>query len=140
MEIVTPERFRANKNNEQRVEQPFKEVNLTPFGIDLTAGEYCVHLTKDLVIKLVSEAEVEVRPGDSVIVETEERLDVPPDWVGLIFPKRKLTEDGLFQPGGGGKVDPGWNNRLKVAFKNEGYKTIKLKRGTRICCVAFWQF
>jgi len=137
MELITDEVFRNNVEGEQNMLDPFRWDHVERFGVDLTAGEHCVNVTKAETVRLGEAQELEVRPGDFVIVDTDEYLRVPDSCLGLLLPKVSLMLRGLSQSGG--KVDPGFRGRLRVALKNEGYEVVKLKRGEPICNVAFWR-
>ena len=136
MELVTDEVFKHNNRREQSMVEPFNWERVKRFGIDLTVGEHCNNVTKAQTTSLSAGEKLEVRPGDFVIVETDEYLRVPDTHLGLVFPKVSLTLRRLFQSGG--KVDPGFKGRLRIALKNEGHEVVELKRGDPICNVAFW--
>ena len=137
MELVTEQEFRENIQNVQEMVRPFKAEYLEPIGIDLTVGEHCINMTRGHAISLGVGEELEMRPGDFVIIFTNESLYVRDDYLGLLFPKVSLTLKGLSQSGG--KVNPRFSGQLRVALKNEGHEVVRLKHKERICNVAFWR-
>jgi len=137
MELITKQAFMNDEQGVQGLVQPFKRGHLEPFGIDLTVGKHCINVTKDQTMRLDEGQEFEMRPGDFVIVDTDEYLRVPEHYFGLVFPKVSLTLRRLSQSAG--KVNPGFKGVLRVALKNEGYEVVKLNQGERICNVAFWR-
>ena len=137
MDLITNKVFMNDEQGVQSLVHPFLSDHLDGIGIDLTVGDICRNVTKDDTIRLNGGQEFEVRRGDFVIIDTAEDLRVSDSYLGMVFPKVSLTLRGLSQSAG--KVNPGFNGRLRIPLKNEGYETVKLKKGTRICNVVFWR-
>jgi deoxycytidine triphosphate deaminase len=135
MELVTYDDFDKNSNGEQDVIHPFEIEHLQPLGIDLTLGQDCYNLTTGKGEKLGKDDVFPVRHGDFVVVWTEETLHVRDDWFGLVCSKVSLIGQGLTHFGT--KVDPGFEGKLQLSFRNDGHRVIKLKRGQPICNVIF---
>jgi dCTP deaminase len=72
-----------------------------------------------------------LRPGNAVLIQTEEVVFVPRNILGYVVPKV-----GLLQKGGSNtlsKIDPGYNGPLIVTLFNLGKKELSLKRGEPFC-------
>jgi len=80
---------------------------------------------------------IKIAPGASVIVETEENLELPRKMFGIIIPKVKLLQMGLSNTSS--KVDPGYGGPLQVTVFNLGKKTSELKRLQKFCALCILQ-
>jgi deoxycytidine triphosphate deaminase len=76
-----------------------------------------------------------IRPGDLVVVGTQERFRVPHDVQGQVSPKAKLTTVGLLFPTT--HVDPGYTGPLYLPIFNAGPSTVRLPLALAIGKVEF---
>lgn len=110
---------------------------LDSLGYDFRLGEEVRFVTTCKDIKLSGNEEIEILPNETVIVRTEEILDLPDDVFAIGSPKMSLLIDGLWAHGG--KTDPGYNSKLTLGFQNVGSKPCKVKRGQRIFHLTFFK-
>ena len=110
---------------------------LDPLGYDLRLGADMQLVTKGEVKTLSHNEKIEIYPGETVIVRTEEVLDLPNDMFAIGSPKMKLLLDGLWAHGG--KTDPRYRGPLILGFQNVGSKPCILKRGQKIFHLTFFR-
>lgn len=88
-------------------------------------------------IEEVEEDCITVKPGEYLLVETVEKVNMPNDLLARILPR-----SSLYRCGGGLRhavVDPGYKGTLTFGLKNEGFFDLHLERGARICQIVFEQ-
>lgn len=79
----------------------------------------------------------QVRPHQAVVIRTLEKVRLPGDILGLITGKGKhIWKGGFISPG---KIDPGFEDNLCVAFYNAGRRTIEFAEGDPICVACFFE-
>jgi deoxycytidine triphosphate deaminase len=110
---------------------------LDPMGYDLRLGNEVRCVTKGSNQEMCEGAEILVYPGESIIVKTEEVLNLPDDVYAIGSPKMSLLVQGLWAHGG--KTDPGYNLSLNLGFQNVGSRPCKLKRGQKIFHLTFFK-
>ena len=76
---------------------------------------------------------VTLRPGQALIIQTQEYVHFPRRLVGIIAPKVRLLESGLSTTFS--KVDPGYRGNLLITLFNLGQTVRKLKRGDAFCAL-----
>lgn len=76
-----------------------------------------------------------IKPKQTVVVVTEEKLNLPEDIVGRILTKGKLFSIGLLPVNT--YADPGFTGNLGIVLFNSSNKYIKIKRGEPICKIEF---
>lgn len=107
---------------------PFSEMNLQPASYDLTIGDVDAEQKED--------GRWEVKPGESVLISTAERVSIPNNIAGFLKDKSSFLRSGLQI--GQGFVDPGFNGNLTVLFINHNSDTIvDLYSGTPFCQIVF---
>ena len=74
-----------------------------------------------------------LRPGNAVLIQTEEVLFLPRSLFGYVVPKVTLLQKGISNTLS--KVDPGYNGPLVVTLFNLGKKDLPLKRRERFCSI-----
>jgi len=75
-------------------------------------------------------------PGQWLLAETLEYIEIPPSLVGILVGKSSLARFGL-QIESAGYVDPGWKGVLTLEIKNLGEYTIVLRPEMMICQIRF---
>ena len=115
----------------------FQSICLDPMGYDLRLGAEVRLVTKGKTEQLGATGEIEIYPGETVIVKTDEILNLPDDVFAIGSPKMKLLVQGLWAHGG--KTDPGYNLPLNLGFQNVGGKPCTLKRGQKIFHLTFFK-
>ncbi len=75
--------------------------------------------------------EINLLPGNAVIIETEEWVEFPKWRFGQILPRVSLLQQGIANTPS--KVDPGYKGRLLITAFNHGKRTVSLRRGQRFC-------
>jgi len=101
--------------------------------VDLSAGQYYMHPGNAQRFKL--EKPYKLKPGKCIVVETEEKLNVPDGVIGLLCSRGSLTERGLLVPNT--KVDPFFGGHLDISIYNAGQRPIVIERGLRFCSIIF---
>jgi len=117
--------------------QGFVSDCLDPMGYDLRLGADMRLVTRGEVQVLNEGGEIEIYPGETIIVRTEEVLNLPDDVFAVGSPKMKLLVEGLWAHGG--KTDPGYNLPLNLGFQNVGSKPCQLGRGQKIFHLTFFK-
>lgn len=98
---------------------------------DLRVGsEYRGHHDQEKT-ELGDDAFVVVRPGNAVLIQSEEIVFLPRKLFGYIVPKVTLLQKGLTNTIS--KVDPGYNGPLIVTLFNLGRSEQRLKRRDPFC-------
>lgn len=136
MRIIAAEELKS-LSKAQTLIVPFFEENLTPVGLDLTLGGECINSTVGESVNLDKGEILEIQHGDYVHVVTQERISMPSSWFGMIFAKVSLAMKGLTHLGT--KIDPGFVGHLILTFRNDAHTVIRLKKGDKICNVAFFE-
>jgi deoxycytidine triphosphate deaminase len=70
-----------------------------------------------------------LRPGQSVVVSTYERISLPASLGGIVFPPSKLSSSGILVANIG-HIDPGFEGQLRFTIINMGGSDYPLERGT----------
>ena len=73
---------------------------------------------------------LKVRPHTGVVIETNEVIALPLNVYGLIFGAGSNIYKGILISGG--KIDPGFNGKLRIGYYNAGNETIYLKTGDKL--------
>jgi dCTP deaminase len=76
---------------------------------------------------------IELSPGATVIVQTEEALHLPRGLFGTIVPKVSLLQHGVSNTSS--KVDPGFHGHLLITIFNLGREIVSLRRGAPLCAL-----
>ena len=117
--------------------QGFKGNCLDPMGYDLRLGGEVLLVTRGKTEKLSAREKIEIYPGETVIVKTEEVLNLPENVFAIGSPKMSLLVQGLWAHGG--KTDPGYNLSLNLGFQNVGGKPCTLEKGQKIFHLTFFK-
>lgn len=73
---------------------------------------------------------IKVRPHTGVVIETNEEIALPLNIYGLIFGAGSNIYKGIFISGG--KIDPGFNGKLRIGYYNTSNESINLKTGDKL--------
>jgi deoxycytidine triphosphate deaminase len=79
-----------------------------------------------------------VQPGEVVFVLSEERLNLSPDMVAILSPKRKLSHEGILSTGGL-FIDPGYRGRLLVGLYNFSSSRWPIIAGKKLIAATFYK-
>lgn len=106
--------------------------NISPASIDLTLfGLEIVH--EDGKKSSVPLGSYNLKPGEFVLMSTNEMVDMPDDYVGVVKGKSSLARKGLMVECAG-FVDPGFSGQITLEIKNLNQKrTLPLRDGMKIC-------
>jgi dCTP deaminase len=104
---------------------------------DLRVGPRYRHPREEKETPLFHDMAIRISPGASVIIETEEYVELPRKMFGLIIPKVTLLQRGLSNTSS--KVDPGYPGHLQVTVFNLGNTTEELKRLDKFCALCIFQ-
>ena len=105
-----------------------------PASLELSVGQRWLNHRDGSFYRVPAEG-LQVRPHQAVVVETEQRLALPLNVFALVTGKGKYIFQGVFISSG--KIDPGFNGKLKIGFHNGGETTISLMPGTPFCTTCF---
>lgn len=75
----------------------------------------------------------DIGPGESVMVRTGLRVEIPSGCVGLEFPRSGLGTNGITFRNCVGVIDSGYRGEVLAALWNTTYRTFHVERGDRIC-------
>lgn len=107
-----------------------------PSSIDLTVGEKCFFL-KDNKYYDFPEDGIHVKAFTSILVESEQKLGLPYNIFGLVTGKGNKIFQGTFISTG--KINPGFNGKLKIGLFNGSDKSITIKKGDPLCTCVFFE-
>lgn len=98
---------------------------------DLRVGREYRHYRHRNKTELPEDGTILLRPGDAVLIQTEESLHMPRSLFGYVVPKVSLLQLGITNTLS--KVDPGYPGYLVVTLFNVGTTTQRIKRGEAFC-------
>jgi dCTP deaminase len=100
---------------------------------DLRVGsEYRGHRDAEKT-ELLEGRELILRPGNAMLIQSEEVLFLPRKLFGYVVPKVTLLQKGVSNTLS--KIDPGYNGPLIVTLFNLGKKDLRLKRHDPFCSI-----
>jgi dCTP deaminase len=100
---------------------------------DLQVGsEYKSHRDAEKT-ELTDDGDLLLRPGNAVLIQSEEVLFVPRKLFGYVVPKVALLQKGVTNTLS--KVDPGYNGPLIVTLFNLSKNDLRLKRRDSFCSI-----
>lgn len=79
--------------------------------------------------------EIVLKPGDFYLVKTMERVNMPPDLVGIFKPRSTLHRMGILLRTS--QVSPGYSGELIFGLVNVGPCSVRLELGARIVHLMF---
>lgn len=101
--------------------------------VDLSVGEY--YMNPGNAQRFKFDRGYKLKPGRCIVVETEEKLNVPDGFLGLLCSRGSLTERGLIVPNT--KIDPIFGGHLDISMFNSGQRPILVEHGMKFCSVVF---
>lgn len=75
----------------------------------------------------------DIGPGESVMVRTGLRVEIPSGCVGLEFPRSGLGSKGITIRNAVGVIDSGYRGEVMCPLWNTTYRTFHVERGDRVC-------
>lgn len=105
-------------------------------SLDLTVGQFIFDSKSGDKLGLSGEGYT-LRAGHSVVVYTAERVYLPLNVLGLLSGKGSLIYYGVFISQG--KIDPGFQDYLKIGLYNGSKAPLQLKTGMPICSCSLFQ-
>jgi dUTP pyrophosphatase len=77
-----------------------------------------------------------VKPGDYLLFQTIEQINLPSNLFAYIRPRTTLIRSGI--PLETAFVSPNYQGRLTVGMKHQGLMDVEIQMGFRILCIAFF--
>ncbi len=77
-----------------------------------------------------------VKPGDYLLMQTIETVNMPHDIFAYIRPRTTMIRSGI--PLETAFISPNYQGRLTVGMKHQGLHDVDIQMGFRIMCVAFF--
>ena len=108
-----------------------KDFSESGASIDLALGDEVFVTPKKEPVELKENQIINIDPGQFAALITEEELDIPDEYLGLITIRFTYKSKGLVNISGF-HVDPGFQGRLVFSVYNAGPSTVTLRRGEKI--------
>ncbi len=77
-----------------------------------------------------------IHPGDYLLFQTIEQVNLPADLFAYIRPRTTMIRSGI--PLETAFVSPNYQGRLTVGMKHQGVADVEIQMGFRILCIAFF--
>ncbi|HPS94340.1 MAG TPA: hypothetical protein PK600_07750 [Deltaproteobacteria bacterium] len=77
-----------------------------------------------------------IKPGDYLLFQTIEQVNLPDDLFAYIRPRTTLIRSGI--PLLTAFISPNYQGRLTVGMKHQGIADVEIQMGFRILCIAFF--
>ncbi len=118
---------------------PFLESNLTPVGYDLSVGDSYASASKPGRIDIKQGDGVTIKPGDTVLITTLEKIGMPQNRTvsALVLSKVSKVSKGLSHIST--TIDPDWKGELLVAIHNHSRISVSIGYGETFCTVVFFE-
>jgi deoxycytidine triphosphate deaminase len=107
-----------------------------PVSADLSVGDR-IFESETSTQRGIPEEGITLRPRRAIVVYTNERLCVPHNVFGIVSGKGSLIYHGVFISHG--KIDPSFQDNLRVGILNGSNRPIQIKPGMLICSCSFFQ-
>ncbi|MFQ5826712.1 MAG: hypothetical protein ACE5IA_05070, partial [Dehalococcoidia bacterium] len=125
-----------NKIAGRMVISPFTPQNVGVCSYDLSVGEEYVSLRDPYNTKDLAEGKaIQIEPGETVLILTEEYVCLPRNIMGSIVPRARWIFEGTAI--GASRVEPTWYGKLLVGFTNLAKSPVALFRGDAFC-TCYW--
>jgi dUTPase len=108
----------------------------SPITLALTVGCNWLHGTDERFYAIPDEG-IDVKPRDTVIVETAEDIGLPFNVFGLVTGKGTYIFRGLQVSSG--KIDPGFRGKLRIGIYNGSNRPRRLQKAAVFACAFFMQ-
>lgn len=76
-----------------------------------------------------------IQPGEYLLFQTIEQVNLPQDLFAYIRPRTSLIRCGI--PLETAFISPNYQGRLTVGMKHQGHHAVEIQMGFRILCIAF---
>lgn len=117
---------------------PFKETRLGANSYDISVGQEYVSLRDPHnVKKLEQDKTIEIAPGETVLILTQEYIALPKNIVAMVVPRARWIFEGIAL--NATKVDATWYGKLLVGFTNLAKYPIFLRLGEAFCTCYFME-
>lgn len=110
--------------------------NIEAASVDLSVGDYIFDSARSEKLSLSAEG-FTLRPRQSVVVYSAQRVSLPNNVFGFLSGKGRLIYHGVFISQG--KVDPGYRDNLRIGLYNGSRRSVQLTPGMPICSCTFFQ-
>lgn len=130
--------------------EPLATENIGPGSVDLTLGNTFrvfkkstkVHdadeeLDYRKITELVKADSIVVKPRESILAITKERITLAPNLCGWLEGRSRFSRLGLMVHISASFMQPGISNRQVLEISNMGSVPLRLHAGTRICQFVF---
>lgn len=107
-----------------------------PASLDLSVGEHWYDSRVNQLCKVPSDGLL-LAVRSSIVLESAERIALPNNVFGIVTGKGQFIFQGVLISSG--KVDPGFDDRLRIGLFNAGVEAILLKPGEAFCSCCFVQ-
>lgn len=149
MSILTkPEILKAIKKKRIIIE-PYDPANVGPGSIDLALDDKFrvfkrlkkVHDAKKTdyrdITKLVKKKTIVLRPGETILGITLEKVTLAPDLCGWLEGRTRFARLGLLIHISASFMQPGISNKQVLEISNMGHTPLRLEAGMKICQFVF---
>ncbi|MFB2119455.1 hypothetical protein [Parapedobacter sp. 2B3] len=106
-----------------------------PASVDLSVGDKWFFVNENTAYDVADG--VEINPFQSILIETKEHIRMPLNVFGLVTGKGRHIFQGAFISTG--KIDPSFDNKLKIGIYNGSKKKIKLVKDAPLCTCVFFE-
>ena len=107
-----------------------------PASIDFSVGEKWFFQNDNTAYKVTNDGII-LTPFQSILIETFEEIALPYNIFGLVTGKGLQIFQGTFISTG--KINPGFNGKLKIGIYNGSKKKIKLYKNKPLCTCVFFE-
>lgn len=118
---------------------PFDPESLTPVGYDLRVGKRYVSAVHGGPTNVVPGESIPIDPGETVLIETLERVDLPQNRTISALVESRLTVVSQGFSHISTTIDPDWQGELLIAITNHSRETLRLKHSEAFCTIVFFQ-
>lgn len=107
-----------------------------PSSLELTVGDTWFDCNDNIAYDVSSNG-VAIKAGTAAVIQTEQIVGVPSNVFGLMTGKGKFIFQGvMISPS---KIDPGFQDHLRIGLYNGGKEVVTLKKGDPFCSCCFFQ-
>ena len=104
------------------------------FLLEVSVGNY--FYDSNFRKQSISDSGLVLKPKEYYLIETEEKIALPNNILGIIVGKGTMIVSGIIVFSG--KIEPGFNDNLKIALVNENSKPIVIKKYSQFCSCIFF--
>lgn len=117
----------------------YNEVNVTPFSYDLSLGDqvFSIQKPKTGIVALKEEMPYLLKPGETVVVITAEKIAIPHAYSATVWPRFNMVKRGVFQSMV--KIDPTWYGKLAISMSNLSPAEVELNHGEAFATLLFYE-